>query len=315
MKRILAALSALALALCALGDTITFHSGGSISGTIMQENSSTITLLYGKSTMKIARSDVKSISRTPKVEPKKEVGTPAKAVARLSTMEGAISLLAQQTWATNLEEIAATVIDVGVLKNVPYKSFRCGADIEVNVYGDPDEPAGIEIGVYGERASSASAQSECMKYISQLLGDPVDAKLLDSLNKSEDKIERMSLTFEITPPTAEDAYGGWWISIYSEELLNKARATDAELKEIAQPRTVTKASTTPKDEKPKQIPQKEAENKSATPEHTGWTEQELSKSRKPKTSSSASSSSGGMVYVKGYYKKDGTYVRPHSRRK
>lgn len=27
----------------------------------------------------------------------------------------------------------------------------------------------------------------------------------------------------------------------------------------------------------------------------------------------ASSSSGGSVYVKGYYRKDGTYVRPHTR--
>jgi len=34
---------------------------------------------------------------------------------------------------------------------------------------------------------------------------------------------------------------------------------------------------------------------------------------KVKSSSSSSSTSGGAVHVKGYYRKDGTYVKPHTR--
>lgn len=315
MRRIVVGILVLSLALRAIGDTITFHSGGSISGTIMQENSATITMLYGKSTMKIARSDVKSITRSPKPEPKKTTTTPTSVPVRLATMEQSVSALAQEQWATNLEEIAATVIDVGVLKNVPYKSFRCGADFEMNVYGDPDAPAGLEIGVYGELAKSDSAQSSCMKFMSKLLGDSTDIKILDSLDKNEDKVERKSLTFEITPPTAEDSYGGWWISVYSEDLLRKAMASDDELKAISQPRTVMQKPSQPKSEKPQPRPTSDIVVKPSSFDNVDWTEQEISKSRKLKPAANAPSSSGGSVYVRGYYKKDGTYVRPHTRKK
>ncbi|WP_188620300.1 SH3 domain-containing protein [Flavobacterium suaedae] len=37
--------------------------------------------------------------------------------------------------------------------------------------------------------------------------------------------------------------------------------------------------------------------------------------KKKKNKSSSYHSSGGTVHVKGYYRKDGTYVRPHTRRK
>jgi hypothetical protein len=40
-------------------------------------------------------------------------------------------------------------------------------------------------------------------------------------------------TFEITPATGEDSYGGWWVSVYSEEKLNRSRASDIELKSIS----------------------------------------------------------------------------------
>ena len=41
----------------------------------------------------------------------------------------------------SLVEIPATVIDVADFKNVPYKSFRVNEDVELNIYGDPENPA------------------------------------------------------------------------------------------------------------------------------------------------------------------------------
>ncbi len=52
----------------------------------------------------------------------------------------------------SLVEIPATVIDVRDFKNVPYKSFRVNNDIELNIYGDPENPAGVELGIYGPRS-------------------------------------------------------------------------------------------------------------------------------------------------------------------
>ena len=56
----------------------------------------------------------------------------------------------------SLVEIPATVIDVGDFKNVPYKSFRVNNEVELNIYGDPENPAGVELGIYGPRSDKQS---------------------------------------------------------------------------------------------------------------------------------------------------------------
>jgi hypothetical protein len=57
------------------------------------------------------------------------------------------AILGKQPWITSLRQIPATVVDKGVMRNVPYLSFQSG-DYELNVYGDPDNPAGVEIGIH-----------------------------------------------------------------------------------------------------------------------------------------------------------------------
>src|SRR4030095_5272980 len=59
------------------------------------------------------------------------------------------------------------------------------------------------------------------------------AAALRSLDLKPGKTEREGLTFEVTPETAEDAYGGWWISVYSPKLLDEARATEEELRKLS----------------------------------------------------------------------------------
>jgi hypothetical protein len=131
------------------------------------------------------------------------------------------------------------VIDKGTLRNVPYVSFRCNEDYEVNIYGDLKNPAGIEVGVYRKFVNDEMAKGNCLKFISSLLGDRADRDVLSALSLKQDLKQRNGLSFEITPPTAEDAYKGWWISVFSEEQLNRSRASENELKQI----TVSKADS------------------------------------------------------------------------
>ena len=44
----------------------------------------------------------------------------------------------------SLVEIPATIMNAGEFKNVPYKSFRVNHDIELNIYGDPEDPPALE---------------------------------------------------------------------------------------------------------------------------------------------------------------------------
>ena len=149
---------------------------------------------------------------------------PAPPTGRLPDYRTIIVAAAVQTWASGLQQIPATVIDNGVLRNVPNKSICAGRDYEVNVYGDPSEPAGFEIGIDRALLDDDSAKPGCVAFVCSLLGHPADRQVVRGLSLQKDKKERNQLTFEITPPTDPDAYGGSWVSTYSEGLLTP-RAT------------------------------------------------------------------------------------------
>ncbi len=236
MKKHLCLLFACLLA-CPLGvpvtfaDTLVLSNDSTVSGTVIQTNGDDVLLLTGYAAYNFSRTNIKAIKTGP-VEAAEFSNT-----NRLPDFEHTILFLSRQPWATNLSPIPATVIDNGILRNVPYTSFRCGEDYEVNVYGDLDHPAGIEIGVYRKLLEDSSAKNNCVKFIGNLLSQSADKEIVQELDLKKDLKTRDELTFEITPPTAEDAYKGWWISVYSEQKLNLARASGEELQQI----TVTKA--------------------------------------------------------------------------
>lgn len=207
------------------------------------------------------------------------------------------STAAAKPWAKDLKQIPSTVIDKGVLRWVPYTSYRAG-DYELNVYGDPTAPAGFEIGIHNELLKSPAARKNCFDLMNALLDDPADRALLASLNPEVDKKVRNGVTFEITPPTAEDAYGGWWISVYSEPLLDKSRATPKELEKITTTReNVKRAGAEAKDSSPSPLP--------VEPATQGrWAPEDLSSARKLKDTPEEKQA----VYKPVFSRKDGQYV-------
>src|SRR6185503_20229243 len=192
---------------------------------IVKEGDGAVVVRLKYATVTLDRSDIESI------EKKAAEDAPAAKALRLARWDRCIEVVAARPWAAGLRQIPATVIEKGILKNVPYMSHKSG-NTEFNLYGDPDEPAGLEIGVTKDLLKSDAAKKECLEVIAALLADPKDAAALRSLDLKPGKTEREGLTFEVTPETAEDAYDGWWISVYSPKLLDEARATDEELKKL-----------------------------------------------------------------------------------
>lgn len=154
---------------------------------------------------------------------------------RLADAKKFQEVAARQPWAADLQPIPATVIDKGILRNVPYLSFRAG-DFEVNVYGDPADPACLEVGIYKSLLRNQAAKKQCLEFMAAVLNDPADRAVLKSLNQTKDLKKRDGLTFEVTLETAEDAYGGWWVSVYDERRLDGSRASAKELAAITVPR-------------------------------------------------------------------------------
>jgi hypothetical protein len=206
-------------------DTIHLKNGGALEGVVVKEGDGTVVVRLKYATVSIDRSEIETIQ-------KKAAENPGAANAlRLPRWDKCIEVVAARSWAGELRQIPATVIDKGILKNVPYMSHKSG-NYEFNLYGDPDEPAGIEIGIYKDLLKSDAAKKECLEVIVTLLADAKDGAALRSLDLKTGKAQRDGLTFEVTPETAEDAYGGWWISVYSTKLLDEARASEEEMKKI-----------------------------------------------------------------------------------
>lgn len=180
-------------------DILNLASGNTITGTILQTNEVCVLVLTEFGTLSYPRSLVKDAKVDPAEAPE------LSDTNRIPGFKKTVLSLAKQPWAANLRQIPATVIDNGVLRAVPYKSFRCGEDYEVNVYGDPDAPAAIEVGVYRTLTESNSAKDNCIHFISSLLGRAADQEIVLHLDKTKDLKSSEGLTIETTPPSAPDA--------------------------------------------------------------------------------------------------------------
>lgn len=291
-------LMVLALGRLAAVDVVEMKHGNVLRGTVIQRTDAAITLQMQYGVVTLRADQVKSISQEADPEP-----APATAAAqdRLPAWSGIVAKLARLPWADGLRQVPATVIDVGVMRNVPYMSFRCGGgDYEVNVYGDPDAPACIEVGTYNRLRTDAAARANAISLLrDHVLANPLDRLIIGGLGLEGDIATHGKLTIESTPHTAPDAYGGWWMAVYFADAVEALRAKAEEVAAIS-------VETT--------------QPASATSDETSWTSADMSSARaapvrRSSGSGSSSGSSGGRVYVRGYYRKNGTYVSGHSRRK
>ena len=129
-------------------DIITLTDGTVIHGTVIQRGGLDVLILADYGTTSLPASVVQSVRTEADKQPVTlSVNTVSKD-ARIPDWRTVIAKLASEGWATELRQIPATVVTNGSMRNVPYISFRCGTDFEVNVYGDLENPAGVEIGFY-----------------------------------------------------------------------------------------------------------------------------------------------------------------------
>jgi hypothetical protein len=135
----------------------------------------------------------------------------------------------------SLVEIPATVISVGEFKNIPYISFRVNQNGEMNIYGDPQNPAGFEIGIHGSASGNLKFRRAIRGFLAGFLTTRAEVAALYSIDLNGGIKTAGNLTLEITPKTAPDAEGAWWISLYNKTALAKVRLTDAEYAKITRP--------------------------------------------------------------------------------
>lgn len=270
--------------------SMTLKNGQKIEGTMLQDENghSLVQVSYG--TVSVSTGDVMNVEKT---------GTapvPTAGEGRLSRWDHCLHILAPNAWAKSLAQVPATVIDAGILKNVPYMSHRSG-EFELNVYGDPDRPACLEIGLF-RGSTNRTERQICMETMALLLTDPLDRKILTSMNLERGMSNHNGMIFEVTPPTEKDAYGGWWISVYDEKMLTQQRASDSELVQITITPSQLKAAAS---KTPTTTVAVHPSTQASSFFH--WKEHELKDARP-----AAPSAPEPRIYKRGVYRKDGIYV-------
>lgn len=135
----------------------------------------------------------------------------------------------------SFEEIPATMVDSGDLKYVPYRSFRINGNVEMNIYGDPDDPVAIELGIYGMMKSNRELQSMLRQFLAGYLTTREEISALYAIPRQGGIVQTRPLEISVTPPTAPDAFGAWWIGAANPEEVKKARLSPAEYARITRP--------------------------------------------------------------------------------
>lgn len=137
--------------------------------------------------------------------------------------------LQAEDWVRTFEPIRPTLIKEGIFRNVPYRSFLVNKEYELNIYGNPNSPAAIEMGIYGMHNRNKKAQRRCKQFLASYLTEISQFRAMREIDPKGDKIKAGGLTLVVTPPMAIDAFGAWWISIYNEKEVEKARLSDAQM--------------------------------------------------------------------------------------
>ncbi len=308
-------------------DVVVLKNGAVITGTILQQDRSGILLRMEYGTFRYPPALVQESKKTSAPVP--FVSNNGRAIPDWAQI---VTLLADQPWATEIKQVPGTVIPSGVFKNVPYVSFRCASGgYEVNIYGDLNHPAAIQVGALNYLRDKSQSKTNCVDFICSLLPNADDRERVRSLNwTGKDVKQNGSLCFETVLPGESGSFGGWWVRIHDPAALMQAAASDAELQALTQPRVVAPSPALPVSSAPSSgsSSQPAAADTSVTTttnttvEYYGWTTEEVAVARPAAAAAAVSPvvnpavnpavnpvSPVNNVYPRTYNRAGGTYGR------
>jgi hypothetical protein len=316
-----------------LADVVVLQSGAVITGNILQQDASGVLMQMEYGTFRYPMAMVRDMKKEAAAAP--HVSNNGQVIPDWAQI---ISLLANTGWAPEIKQVPATVINHGSFKYVPYVSFRCAyGGYEINVFGDLNNPAAIQIGAMGYLKDNDVAKSNCVNFICSVLANDADRKMVRALNWNQKDLQSNGgMNFETLLPGEMGSYGGWWVSVYIQNALASARASEAEILALAQPRVAAPAqpAVTNMDSaaaqpaaatQPAMTTQSGQITSSGTYSYgygttyaaaTGWTSEELAAAH-PATATTYPTATGNktiptaagdMVYPRTYTREDGAYT-------
>ena len=213
-------------------DVVVLKNGGVLTGTVLQQDGQGVLVQTETGTYRYPLSWIGDVKKEAAAAP--HVSNNGK---RIPDWAQIVSLLANNSWADGLKQIPATMIKSGVWKNVPYVSFRCASGgYEMNVFGDLNDPAAVQIGAMSYLSQDAGARSNCVNFICSVLAGADARKVVRALNWNQNDTQKNEgMTFQTLQPGEPGSYGGWWVTVCNDTALANAQASETELLAMAQP--------------------------------------------------------------------------------
>lgn len=213
-------------------DMLVLKDGSVLSGVIVQNTAKAVTIQKKYSLITLSKSEIV------RIRDDADLGlefTKANRPGDLPAWRVIVNDLRNNDAIKSLEQIPATTIDNGVFRNVPYLSFRINEFIEMNVYGDPDDPAGVEFGIYGRSQSNGKLRRVLRTFLAGFLSTREEIGAIYGIPFSGGKKCLGDFCIEVTPADAPDAYRAWWISLFNPGKLEADRLGDAEYAKLTRP--------------------------------------------------------------------------------
>src|SRR6185369_2264666 len=212
-------------------DVVVLQGGTVVTGTILQQDANGVLLQTQFGTYRYPLTAVSDMKKEAATAP--HVSNNGQVIPDWAQI---ISILATNGWAAGMKQVPATMIETGNFKNVPYVSFRCGdGGYEVNIYGDLNRPAAVQIGAMNYQHQTTSEKSNGVNFACSVLEDAAVRKIIRALHFGrKDTQQNGDMTIETILPGEWGSYGGWWVSIRNDAALASAQASQAELLALTQ---------------------------------------------------------------------------------
>ena len=292
-------------------DVLLLQSGAVITGKILQQDGNGVLMQTEFGPYRYPQAWIKDVKKEAATAP--HVSNNGQIIPDWAQI---VTSLADSGFAPVIQQVPATVIGYGNFKNIPYISFRCAyGGYEINIFGDLKEPAAIQIGALGYLQGNAEAKSNCVNFVCSVLASADARKMVRALKwDQKDIATKNGLTFETLLPGEMGSYGGWWISVYNQNGLANAQASDAELADLALPRVATAPTAintngVPAAAAPPAATTTDSGQITSSGTYTptyGWTAEELANAHPAVT---ATATTGDLVYPRTYDRTAGTYSR------
>jgi hypothetical protein len=308
-------------------DVLLLQSGALVTGKVLQHDGNGVLMQTESGTYRYPQAWIKDVK--PEAATAPHVSNNGQTIPDWAQI---VTLLADSGFAPEIKQVPASVIGYGNFKNVPYLSFRCAfGGYEINIYGDLNEPAAIQIGAMNALKESAAAKSNCVNFVCSVLASADARKMVRALKWDQKDMEtKDGLMFETLLPGEMGSYGGWWLSVYNQNALASAQASDAELLALAQPRIPAQPMAGAMQPAPATNSNMAAAAAAPQPVTTtttttydtdgyyGWTAEELAAARPVAAATTMAAyptgtgaykpaDTAGMVYPRTYTRTEGTY--------